>query len=267
MDRYAYRIVFFLAIWWLGNSGFGSTVRAASTDGVARITQRSGIVQSIKPAGRAGAAALRDTIEEGSVLRTGKDGQAELTFDDQTVVRLASDTVFSFRNGACDLNLSEGAVLVESPKSGLAAKIEAGEISAAISGTTSVFEYRHGVCKFLVLEGKGRLYRPRHVGDSVLVGPGQMVFGNAKDPLSDPVDFDIARFIRTSHLIVDLPPLRTQGAIAAAARAQDGKKSKKTLMETNLVIHGGGTVVSLVNPDAPKASKAASRQSRSKIKR
>jgi hypothetical protein len=86
------------------------------------------------------------------------------------------------------------------------------------------------------------------VGDSVLVGPGQMVIGNPNAPVSDPVDVDIARFVATSHFIVDLPALRSHGSIAAEIQKQQQEKSEKTLVDTNLVIYGGGTLVSLVDP-------------------
>jgi hypothetical protein len=63
-----------------------------------------------------------------------------------------------------------------------------------------------------------------------------------------PVDFDIGRFVKTSHFMFDLPPLASQGLIASEARVQQGQKSRRILIETNMVIYGGGTQVSLVNP-------------------
>jgi hypothetical protein len=96
------------------------------------------------------------------------------------------------------------------------------------------------------LEGTGRLYRPGHLGDSVLVGPGQMVIGNADTAVSDPVDFDINRFTKTSCFITDFPPLRSEQSIVAEGQKQQREKSKKTLINTNLVIFGGGIRVSVV---------------------
>ena len=95
-------------------------------------------------------------------MRTGKESHAELTFSDETVVRLAANTAFNFKNGTRDLNLGEGAVLVQTPKSANGATIHAATVAAAITGTTVMIEYHPGVCKFLVLEGTGRLYRPGH---------------------------------------------------------------------------------------------------------
>ena len=172
-------------------------------------------------------------------------------------MRLAANTSLSFKDGTRNLNLSEGAVLVQAPKKAKHAKIQGEGISAAITGTTVMFEYHPGVCKFLVLEGTGRLFRPGHLGDSVLVGPGQMVIGNPNSAVSDPVDFDINRFVKTSHFIVDLPPLGSEKSMASACEKQVREKSKKNLIDTNLVIFGGGTLVSLTNPVADKAGNPA----------
>jgi hypothetical protein len=90
------------------------------------------------------------------------------------------------------------------------------------------------------------LYRPGHLGDSVLVSPGQMVFGNPEAAVSDPVDVDIDRFMKTSCFITDFAPLRSEKSIVAESQKQQREKSIKTLRDTNLVIFGGGTQVSAV---------------------
>jgi len=212
----------------------------------ARITRANNHVQLLHPGRTARQASVNDTVDEGTIVRTGKDSHAELTFPDEKVVRLAANTSFSFKNGIRDLNLTEGAVLIQSPKGVNGARIHASAIAAAITGTTSMLEYHSGVSKFLVLEGTGRLYRPGHLGDSVLVNAGQLVMGNPNAAVSDPVDFDIARFVKTSRFIVGLPPLHSEKLIAAESQKQQQEKSKKTLVDTNLAIFGGGTRVSVL---------------------
>jgi FecR protein len=224
---------------------FPSGLSAASLD-EARLTRVNNSVQLLHPMAAARRALLNDIVDAKTVVRTGKESHAELTFSDQTVVRLAANTAFSFENGTRDLNLGEGAVLIQAPKRTSGATIHAAGVAAAITATTVMIEYHPGVCKFLVLEGTGRLYRPSHLGDSVLVHAGQMVIGNPNAAVSDPVDFDIARFVQTSRFIVGLPPLRSEKLIAAESQKQQREKSNKTLIETNVVIFGGGTRVSLV---------------------
>ncbi len=142
-----------------------------------------------------------------------------------------------------------GNELVQTPKEANGATIHAGSVTAAVAGTTVMIEYHPGFYKFLVLEGTARLYRPGHIGDSVLVRAGQMVFGNPEAALSDPVDVDIDRFMKTSRFITEFPPLRSEKLIAAESQKQQREKSNKTLIGTNLVIFGGGTQVSVVGQE------------------
>jgi len=224
---------------------FPSEANAASAS-QARITRVTNHVQLVRPMTAARPASVNGIVDEDTIIRTGSSSGAELTFPDETVVRLAANTSFSFKNGTHDLSLGEGAVLVQAPKRANGVKIHAGTVASAITGTTAMIEYHPGVYKFLVLEGTGRLYRPGHPGDSVLVGPGQLVMGNPNAAVSAPVDFDIARFVKTSRFVADLPPLRSEKLIAAESQKQQQEKSKKTLIDTNLVIFGGGTRVSVL---------------------
>jgi hypothetical protein len=79
--------------------------------------------------------------------------------------------------------------------------------------------------------------------------------GNPNAAVSDPADFDIARFVKTSRFIVDLPSLRSEKLIAAESQKQQQEKSKKTLIDTNLVIFGGGTRVSVLGQAQANAAR------------
>jgi FecR-like protein len=222
---------------------FPCQLNAASTN-EARITRVKNHVKLEDSKNVAHRASVNDIVREEALVWTGGESRAEVTFSNETVVRLAAHTVFDFDRGTDGLNLKEGAVLVQAPKGARGATIHAGGIAAAVAGTTVMIEYHPGVYKFLVLEGTGRLYRPGYVGDSVLVVPGQMVFGNPGAAVSDPVDVDIARFVKTSGFITDFPPLRSEKSIVAEGQKQQREKSNKILRDTNLVIFGGGTQVS-----------------------
>ena len=94
-----------------------------------------------------------------------------------------------------------------------------------------------------------------------------MVMGNPNAAVSDPVNFDITLLVNKSRFISDFPPLRSEKMILAESRKQEQEKSKKTLIETNVVIFGGGTRVSLVGQGpatthpAPNPSPEAARAS------
>ena len=224
----------------------GLSALAPSEARVARVTN---YVQLLHPVRAPQRASVNDIVDQGTVVRTGKDSHAELTFSGETVVRLAAQTSFDFYHGTRGLDLKVGAALVQAPKDANGATIHMGSVAGAVAGTTVMIEYHPGVYKFLVLEGTGRLYRPGHLGDSILVHAGQMVIGNPDSAISDPVDVDIGSFMATSHFITDFPALRSEKSILAESQKQQREKSKKTLIETNLVIFGGGTQVSLVDQD------------------
>src|SRR5437879_9948008 len=141
-------------------------------------------------------------------------------------------------------------MLLRVPKGVGSAKITTGAVTAAINGTTVIVEcQRHAYLKFISLEGTARLYLKRRWGESVLVRPGQVLITNpdAKS-LPDPVDVDLERLLKTSLLIIDFPPLGSQNLMAKESERQQRAKSKRTLIDTNLVIFGKGTLVSLTNP-------------------
>jgi FecR protein len=213
----------------------------------ARVTQVKNHVQLADSKNSGRRALVNDIVHEQTIVRTGNGSRGEVIFSDETVVRLAAHTAFDFSHGTRGLNLREGAVLVQAPKEANGATIHAGSVAAAVGGTTVMIEYHPGFYKFLVLEGTARTYRPGHLGDSVLVGPGQMVFGNPESALSDPVDVDIDRFMKTSRFIADFPPLPSAKSIVAESQKQRREKSIKTLVDTNLVIFGGGTQVSVTD--------------------
>jgi len=232
-----------LATWFPGR------LNAASTN-EARVTRVKNQVQ-LADSRNARRASVNDIVHEEAIVRTGNGSRAELSFSDETVVRLAAHSAFGFSRGTRGLNLKEGAVLVQAPKEADGATIHAGSVVAAVAGTTIMIEYYPGFYKLLVLEGTARSYRPGHLGDSVLVRAGQMVFGNPEAALSDPVDVDIERFMKTSRFITDFPPLRSQKSIVLESQKQQREKLDKVLIDTNLVIFGGGTQVSVTDQERP----------------
>jgi len=227
---------------------FPGRLNAASTN-EARVARVKNHVQLADSKNAMRRASVNDIVHEATVVRTGNGSRAELGFFNETVVRLAAHTAFDFNRGTRGLNLRDGAVLIQAPKEANAVTIHAGSVTAAVAGCTVMIEYHPGLYKLLVLEGTARSYRPGHLGDSVLVHAGQMLFGNPEAALSDPVDIDIDRFIKTSVLVTDFPPLASEKSIVAESQKQHREKSNKTLVDTNLVIFGGGTQVSVVGQE------------------
>ena len=227
----------------------GSTIAAELKD--ATITQIVNDVQLRPRQAATRSGVLNDSVPSDTEVHTGINSRAELTFADQTSARLSANTIFSFNNETRNLDLTEGAMLLRVPKRMRGATITTGAVTAAINGATVIAEYRQNAyTKFISLEGTPRVYLKRRWGESVLVQPGQMLITNPnpKGGLANPVDVDLHRLLTTSVLITDFPPLASQNLIAKETEKQQRAKSRKTLIDTNLVIVGKGTVVSLANP-------------------
>src|ERR1700746_3085923 len=123
-----------ITITWSLASWFPNGLSAASPN-EARLTRVNNSVQLLHPMRAPRQGALNGIVDEETIVGTGKDSHAELTFSDQTVVRLAANTAFSFEDGARDLKLGEGAALVQAPKSANGATIHAASVAAAIAAT------------------------------------------------------------------------------------------------------------------------------------
>jgi FecR protein len=79
-------------------------------------------------------ASVNDRVHEDTAVRTGVESRTELTFTDQTLTRLGSQTIFSFKGGARTFNLKRGSILLSVPKSSGGAKLKMGGLTAAVTG-------------------------------------------------------------------------------------------------------------------------------------
>ncbi len=222
----------------------------------ARITKIINVVEVVEPAKGAHPAALSEVIKDEVGLRTGSKSRSELMFEDQTLTRIGPETYFSFKAGTRDLTLKQGTLLLQVPKGLGGAQIRTAAVTAAITGTTIMMEYVPGKhLKVLVLEGSLRLSRNGVFGDSLLLTPGKMVImpPNAKR-IPDPVSVDLAHVVKTSSL-VNLPGKKGAARLPSLALIdqeidrQSHDKTKKELVDTNLVILGHGTNVMFGSDD------------------
>ena len=219
----------------------------------ARVTQVIRNVELIPAQAAPRPAAVSDEVRNGTAVRTGTESRAELTFTDQTLARLGANTIFSFNKGTRNLELGGGAMLLRVPKDVGGAQINTAAVTAAITGTTVMLEYHpDAFIKFIILEGTGRIFRNNRVGESVLLHAGQMLIVSPKGTtLPDPVDVDLDRLSKTSALLSsDFAPLSSTNLIAQEIKVQEQKKAENALLDTNLVIFGGGTAVSLIEATA-----------------
>src|SRR5947207_9373165 len=223
----------------------------------ARVTEVVRDVKLLPSGGAVRSATVSDEVRDGTAVRTGMESRSELKFPDQTLARLGANTIFSFSEGTRDLNLQDGAMLLRVPKGAGGARISSSAVTAAITGTTVMVEThaltkmnKNSYYKFIVLEGTARLYLPGRPGESTLVKAGQMIIMRLDSKMiPEPVDVDIQKITQSSLLITGFGPLGSETLIAFERTRQNEQKNSGQLIETNLVIYGGGTNVVLADPN------------------
>ena len=220
----------------------------------ARVNKIINEVTVLDPAAGVHAASINEVIKNEIGLKTGIKSRSELLFQDNTLTRIGPESFFSFKPGTREMALKEGTMLLQVPKGIGGAKIRTAAVTASITGTTIMMEYHpKKSIKVLVLEGSLRLSVNGSFGDSLLLLPGKMVIMHPNDRrIPDPVSVDLAMIKKTSKLVqmseVDGKvakgePLPSMALIDAEIDKQAQQKDGKQLVNTNLVILGGGTDV------------------------
>ncbi len=186
----------------------------------AQVTQ---VVQDVKvvPSNAAArAAAVNETVRQGTAVHTGTQSRSELTFKDKTITRLGEKTIFSVGQGTRTIELGSGQFLLYVPKNAGGAKIKMGAVTAAITGTTVLGNVApSGIVEFTVLEGSACIHLDR-VGQALFVQAGQkVVYDPVTNSLEDPVDVDIQQQL-SSPLVSDFRRLPSAGLIDEAIHNQ-----------------------------------------------
>ncbi len=182
----------------------------------ARVTEVIRDVHLLAAKTAARSAAVNDTVNENTAVRTGADSRAELTFADQTITRLGANTVFSFGGAARTYDLGSGAILVTAPKNAGTVKISAGVATSAVSGFTGIWESHTKFWnKVLIFEGYGDVWLKKNPTDHRHMHSHQiLVFPPNATVLPQPQDFDVCKAINNgllftgfSHQLPSLPLL------------------------------------------------------------
>src|SRR5262249_43181513 len=144
-------------------------------------------------------AVVNDEVNQGMGVRTGVESRAELTFTDLTITRLGANTIFSFKQGARELDLTSGAVLLQVPPDKPAVKVNTSAVTAAVTGGTALLATGPPT-KFMVLEGTGTFYPVGHPEKAVTVHGGEMMMMTADGHMTKPEKFDVKLVVETSRL-------------------------------------------------------------------
>src|SRR5205809_936319 len=185
----------------------------------ARVSQVIQDVLVLETHGAPRPAAVNDKVIQGMGVRTGVESRAELTFTDLTITRLGANTVFSFKQGARELDLTSGAALLQIPPKAPAVKVSTSAVTAAITGGTALFATGPPT-KFMVLEGIGTFYPTGHPERAATINGGEMMTMTADRRMTKPEKFDVKLVLKTSRLIKDFPPLENMPLVMAVVDLQ-----------------------------------------------
>ena len=185
----------------------------------ARVSQVIQDVRLMESHGAPHPAVVNAKVSQGMGVRTGEESRAELTFTDLTITRLGANTIFSFKQGARELDLTSGAVLLEVPSKAPAVKVSTSAVTAAVTGGTALFATGPPT-KFMVLEGIGTFYPAGHPERAATVHGGEMMMMTADGRMTKPEKFDVKLVVATSRLIQDFPPLENLPLIMTVVNLQ-----------------------------------------------
>lgn len=171
----------------------------------AEVTKVINDVRLFKPSAAAQKAKVGDVVNGKTSLQTGRRSRSELRFEDNTITRIGSNSIFSFDQGSRDLRLEQGTILLNVPRRAGGARIRTATVTAAITGTTIMMEYFAGKwVKIIVLEGTLDAWLRAAQGDEPVkttIRAGEILILRADaDRIPPPVKIDLKRLIQTSAL-------------------------------------------------------------------
>ncbi|NJK92427.1 MAG: FecR domain-containing protein [Blastochloris sp.] len=143
---------------------------------------------------------LQDAINKNNAVITGEKSRAELRFNDGSIARLGQLTSFTFTQGTRDMNLKQGSGLFQIPKGMGGTKIQAGPVTAAITGTTLLLQVFADRVILYVYEGSVDA-----ADKTIKAGQVITIFNDGRIEISS---FDPAKGIATAALFtkfVDAP--------------------------------------------------------------
>jgi hypothetical protein len=115
-----------------------------------------------------------DLVKWDMGLKTGGNSRAELQFSDLTITRVGSNALFRFIAGTREIVLDGGTMLFSSPKGAGGGKVQAGAITAAVTGSDFLIS-NAGRVKVICLNHKVLVYFTANPKIRAVLLPGQML--------------------------------------------------------------------------------------------
>ncbi len=226
---------------------FTSALQAAKYD-KAEVTRVFNDVKILKEDTTSRAASVGMQVNAVSSVATGANSRAELRFPDKSLTRLGANSRFTLIGQSRTLELNKGVLLLQVPKKIGGAKVRTAAVTAAVTGTSVLFEYLPGgFVKLIVVEGSVDLFFNSKPNQFSTIKAGQMIVMQVDAKvIPQAVDVDLELLLKTSKLISsDDEEMPNQKEVTQAVQSQQQELKKGDLVQTNLVIQGQGTLVQL----------------------
>ncbi|MCS7047924.1 MAG: hypothetical protein NZ483_01345 [Verrucomicrobiae bacterium] len=208
-------------------------------------------------------AKVGDTVRGRDVVRTGDRSLAELEFDNRSVTRLGSRSIFTFEPETRAFHVRQGISLISVPRGTGGGQIVTAAITAAIEGTTVIAEHflvdgrRPGdplrpAAKFIFLEGRGTVMTPDGRQQRRLRA-GQMILHALGDPLlAEPQEIDLDTLFKGTGLLQRFGrPVPGQQAIEQERDRQQRELRRGLLEEGRFFLIGRGPRMGQRDPMLP----------------
>jgi hypothetical protein len=137
-------------------------------------------------------ASLNESLEESQALLTGRKSRAELKLNDGTIARVGQLSSFTYGKGTRLLQLKQGSALFVVPKGMGGTTVQAGAVTAAITGTSLLVQVFGDRVMIYVYEGSVEV-----AGQTVRAGQVVSIPNGGNATLAN---FDIARGIQSAAL-------------------------------------------------------------------
>jgi hypothetical protein len=147
----------------------------------AEVTRTVNIVSLFSEIQAARAAAIGDVISGRTALKTADESRAELRFPDTTITRVGSNAIFRFFSGGREMTLDGGTMLFSSPSGAGGGQVQAGAITAAVTGTDFLVSYSKGPAekggrvRVICLSHTVLVYFTANPAERIVLRSGQMV--------------------------------------------------------------------------------------------
>ncbi len=142
-----------------------------------------------------------DLVKGNTALQTGGNSRAELQFPDLTITRVGSNALFRFIAGTREVVLNSGTMLFSAPNGAGGGKVQAGAITAAVTGSDFLIS-NAGSVKVICLSHKVLVYFTANPKIRAVLLPGQMldIVAGADKKMPPVVTINLETLLATSKL-------------------------------------------------------------------